>query len=298
VWPKDEERIEEERAGVVRPAPATLASSHLAQSLDALDDACSAEAVLTPRRTWPLKQSDSASARRTLSGITQRNYCLTATLFAAFAAEAFVNNFLEVHDLRSKVSASQYKRIDWGSTYMKYVTGVKLAYDALFEDGDEVMPAIAELFEVRHKLVHPRPGIGPPVAYMPDPSWRSMYPPTKVAEWLVAVAGAAELMEVRCYGFDYNSIPAALIWHARQIVQDIAAQTEPLPNPTGPPRASMIELLAAEQRARADQFAGLKLTIDELRDARLKHAADVGPWDAFTELITRPTNLDNQPPQV
>lgn len=295
---KDEERIEEERCGVARAAPTTLASSHLAQSLDALDDACSPEAVQRPRRIWPLKQSDSASARRTLAGITQRNYCLTATLFAAFAAEAFVNNFLEVHDLRSQVSASQYKKIDWGSTYKKYVIGVKLAYDKLFEDGDEVMPAIDELFEVRHKLVHPRPGIGPPVAYMPDPGWRSTYPPTKVARWLVAVAGAAESMEIRCYGFDYNSVPAALIWHGRQIVQDIAAQAEPLPNSVDPPRTSLIELLATEQKARAERLGGLQLTVDELREARLKHAADVGPWDAFTELITRPTAPDNQPPET
>jgi hypothetical protein len=297
VWAKDRERIEEERAGVARPAPATLASSHLAQSLDALDDACTPEAVLSPRRIWPLKQSDSAQARRTLSGITQRNYCLTATLFAAFAAEAFVNNFLEVHDLRSKVSASQYKKIDWGSTYKKYVAGVALAYGALFRDGDEVMPAIRELFEVRHKLVHPRPGIGPPVAYMPDPGWRSTYPPTKVAEWLIAVAGAAELMEVRCFGFDYNSLPAALIWHGRQIVRDVAAQAEPLPSATDSPRPSLIELLAKEQRARADESAGLKLTADELREVRLKYAAVVGPWDAFTELITRPATSSGHPPE-
>ncbi len=175
---------------------------------------------------------------------------------------------------------------------------MKLAYDALFDDGDEVMPAIAELFEVRHMLVHPRPGIGPPIAYMPDPGWRSTYPPSKVAEWLVAVAGAAELMEIRCYGFDYNSIPAALIWHGRQIVRDAAAQAEPLPSPAEPPRAPLIELLADEQRARAEQFAGLRLTVDELRDARLKHAADLGPWDAFTELITRPVATDGPPAEA
>ena len=95
VWPKDEQRIEEERAGIARPAPATLASSHLAQALDAFDDACSPEAVLTPRKIWPLRQSDSAQARRTLSEITQRNFCASATLFTAFAAEAFVNNFIQ-----------------------------------------------------------------------------------------------------------------------------------------------------------------------------------------------------------
>jgi hypothetical protein len=55
MWPKDEQRIAEERAGVARPAPATLASSHLAQALDSFDDACCPEAVFAPRKIWPLQ---------------------------------------------------------------------------------------------------------------------------------------------------------------------------------------------------------------------------------------------------
>jgi hypothetical protein len=127
VWPKDQKRIEEERAGVARPAPATLASSHLAQALDAFDDACSPEAVFAPRKIWPLQSSDSVRSRRTLSEITQRNLALTATLFTAFAAEAFVNNFLDVHDLKSCVSATKFKKLDRGSTVRKYVEQAKLA---------------------------------------------------------------------------------------------------------------------------------------------------------------------------
>jgi hypothetical protein len=139
--------------------------------------------------------------------ITQRHFCLTAALFTAFAAEAFVNNFL--HDLKSQVSATKFKRLDRGATVEKYIEGLALAYEPLFSDDDEAMPAISELFAVRNTLVHARPGIGPPLAYLPDPKWRSMYPPTKIAECLIAVAGAAELMEVRCHGFDYHSFPAA-----------------------------------------------------------------------------------------
>jgi len=287
VWPKDEQRIEEERAGIARPAPATLASSHLAQALDAFDDACSPEAVLTPRKIWPLRQSDSAQARRTLSEITQRNFCASATLFTAFAAEAFVNNFLQVHDLQSKVSPAKFRKLAFGSTVKKYLRGVALAYEPLFEENDEVMPSITELFGIRNKLAHPRLGLGPPVAYMPDPTWRSMYAPTKVAGWLVAVAGAAELMEVRCYGFDYNSLPAAAIWHGRTIVLDLAADSQPLPPASTTARAPLIQLLAEAQASRPAQLAGLKLTVDEIREARLKHAAELGPWDKFTELLTR-----------
>ncbi len=285
VWPKDEQRIAEERAGVARPAPATLASSHLAQALDAFDDACSPEAVFAPRKIWPLQPSDSIGSRRTLSEITQRNLCLTAALFTAFAAEAFVNNFLEVHDLKSRLSATKFRKLDRGSTVNKYIEGVALAYEPLFGPDDEVVPAISELFGVRNTLVHARPGVGPPLAYMPDPTWRSMYPPRKLAEWLVAVAGAAELMETRCYGFDYHSFPAAFIWHGRDIVTDLATRSEPLPDPAMTGRAPVIQLLAEAAAERAGKPRQVRLTIDELRDVRLRHAEEVGPWDKFTELI-------------
>jgi hypothetical protein len=297
VWPKDAQRIAEERTGIGRPAPATLASSHLAQALDALDDACSPEAVFAPRKIWPLQPSDSIGSRRTLSEITQRNLCLTAALFTAFAAEAFVNNFLEVHDLKSQLSATKFKKLDRGSTVQKYVEGVALAYEPLFDPKDEVMPAISELFAVRNKLVHPRPGLGPTIAYMPDPEWRLMYPPTKVAGWLIAVAGAADLMEIRCYGFDYHSLPAAFIWHGRDIVIDLAARSEPLPDPAMTGRAPVIQLLAEAAAERAKQAEGIRLTVHEIRDARLKHAADVGPWDKFTELLARdPPAGPSEPP--
>jgi hypothetical protein len=287
VWPKDEQRIEEERAGIARPAPATLASSHLAQGLDAFDDACSPEAVFAPRKIWPLQPSDSIRSRRTLSEITPRNLSLAATLFIAFAAEAFVNNFLEVHDLKSRVSATKFKNLDRGSTVQKYVEGVTIAYEPIFGPDDEAIPAISELFEVRNKLVHARPGIGPPIAYMPDATWRSMYPPTMVAKWLIAVAGAAELLEARCYGFDYHSFPAAFIWHGRNIVTDLAARSEPLPDPTMTGRAPAIQLLADEAAEQAQRAGSITLTIDELREVRLKLAAEIGPWDKFTELVSR-----------
>jgi hypothetical protein len=294
VWPKDQQRIAEERAGAARPAPATLASSHLAQALDAFDDACSPEAVFTPRKIWPLQPSDPITSRRTLSEITQRNFCLTATLFTAFAAEAFVNNFLDVHDLKSQVSATKFRKLDRGSTVQKYVEGVALAYEPLFGANDEVMPAISELFSVRNRLVHARPGFGPPLAYMPDPTWRSTYSPTKVAEWLVAVAGAADLMERRCYGFDYQSFPGAFIWYGRDIVIDMAARSEPLPDPEMTGRAPLIQLLSDAAAQQAGQLQGVRLTIDELRHARLAHAATVRPWDKFTEMVTR--TGDGSPP--
>ena len=174
--------------------------------------------------------------------------------------------------------------------------GVAIAYEPLFGLNDEVIPAISELFDIRHKLVHARPGIGPPTAYMPDPTWRSIYPPTTVAKWLIAVAGAAELMEVRCYGFDYLSFPAAVIWHGRNIVTDLAAKSEPLPDPAMTGRASVIQVLAEEAANQARRAGAMRLTIDELREARMRLAAEVGPWDQFTELLARDRYASSEEP--
>lgn len=188
MFEQDTVRIEEERAGVARPAPRSLASSHLLEALNALDDACSPEALYRPRRTWPLNRDDSPAAWRTLADIAQRNFCCTATLYTAFAAEAYVNDFLDIH-LKPKVSASKFKEIDrrW-STRRKYLEAVPLAYAPLFSDrdDDDVIPYLTSLFSVRNNLVHARPGTGPPMAAMRDPTWRKEYRPTTVTQWLIA----------------------------------------------------------------------------------------------------------------
>ena len=284
---KDRRRIEEERAGIARPAPATLGPSHLAQALDAFDDACTPEVTLTPRRRWPLDPGDPPAAWRTLAEITQRTFCCAATLFTAFAAEAFVNDFLSVH-LQPEVPEKKFREIDrhW-STARKYTEAVEMAYGRLFWKDDEVMPSLKELFDVRHSLVHGRPGAGPPMAHLPDPCWRALYPPRKVSEWLVAVAGAAESLEMRCYGFDYVSTPATAIWRGREIVREYGSQAEPLPNASQMGRSPLIEQLYDHLKRQDEARGSLRLTTEELRDARLGLAGETGPWDTFTAMAVR-----------
>ena len=283
---RDEKRVEEERRGVARPAPRTLASSHLLTALNALDDACNPETVLSPRRIWPLRRDDPPQAFATLADITQRDLCCTAALFAAFAAEGYVNDFLGVH-LRDKVTDTQFAKIDRWSTRRKYVEAVEQAYGRLFWEGDEVMPAIDELFDLRNRLVHARPGVGPPMAGTRDPDWRQQHPPSRVARWLPAVAGAAESMEIRCYGFDWLSFPATPIWRGRKIVQARAATADPLPAPEAAGQPPLIEALNADVARRNAELGDVRLTVHELRDARIAHAAHIGPWDAFTKLVDR-----------
>ncbi len=134
------------------------------------------------------------------------------------------------------------------------------------------------------------------MAYMPDPSWREMYPLPKVAERLIAVAGAASVMERRCYGFDYKSVPASAIWFGREIMRDHAAQANPLPNAAGAGRPPLIELLNDNVKRSAEAIGDLRLTVHELRDARLRLASEKGAWDAFTEMAERQAQQrDNDP---
>jgi hypothetical protein len=161
------------------------------------------------------------------------------------------------------------------------------AYGRLFWDEDEVMPQLRELFAVRNQLVHGRPGTGPPMAHMPDPQWRDAYSPEKVAHWLVAVAGAAHSMEIRCYGFDYHSEPASVIWFGRPIVFERANQATPMPPIGLAGNKPLIEALHDEARSKLEAFGHVRLTADELREARLRLATERGPWDMFTDLAMR-----------
>jgi hypothetical protein len=228
------------------------------------------------------------ATRRTLADTIQRELCCTATLFTAFAAEAFVNDFLDVH-LRSQVPGQKFSRIDRWPTLREYLTAVPVAYGPLFTDSerDGVIPHLKTLFEVRNALVHARPGIWPPMAWMADPSWRSQYSATAVARWLTAVAGAADAIEMRSYGFDYFSIAGTAIWQGRQLVVERAAWANTLPPHDSPDPTPLWEFLNAEIRRRNAEHPELRLTVHELRDSRIAHAQTHGAWDAFTGMVIR-----------
>jgi hypothetical protein len=122
---------------------------------------------------------------------------------------------------------------------------------------------------------------------MPDPSWRKVYPPRRVARWLVAVAGAANSMEMRCYGFDYQSLPASAIWFGRRLVYARAEQADPLPSRGQAGRPPLIQDLYGDIERNSENLGDVPLTVHELRDARVRRASQQGAWDTFTRLVIR-----------
>jgi hypothetical protein len=73
-------------------------------------------------------------------------------------------------------------------------------------------------------------------------------------------------MEIRCYGFDYHSEPAAVIWFGRSIP---TCQTRNGEIPTLPPTGvaggrPLIEALHDEARSKAESLGHIALTVGEL----------------------------------
>jgi hypothetical protein len=80
-------------------------------------------------------------------------------------------------------------------------------------------------------------------------------------------------------------------------VYDHAAHANPLPSPERAARPPLIQLLNDEVKRRAEALGDLRLTVHELREARLRLASDNGAWDAFTEMAERQARQEDNDPQ-
>jgi hypothetical protein len=166
----------------------SLAEEFLDQAIDALRDAGSPETLYPARaRTSTnavLQAADTAQAvaRRT-------KHSRTSMLFSAFAAEAFINQFL--YDKLD--SSADRQSIDRLPTVEKYVLGTRLATgQEIFDRGAEPIQTIAALFRVRDSLVHSRPTARQDrPSVFDDPPEYGTTNPKEAARAIVAVANAA-----------------------------------------------------------------------------------------------------------
>jgi hypothetical protein len=109
-------------------------------------------------------------------------------LFAAFAAEAYVNEFIADH-----FTGRDVETLDRLSTTEKYVIAPRLALGApLFERDREPLQTISKLFRQRDTLVHPKPGKG-----LPEPDrWSAdpVYNPAQATIYICFVGAAAKTL--------------------------------------------------------------------------------------------------------
>jgi hypothetical protein len=91
---------------------------------------------------------------RVVATYRRRSAARSSVLFSALAADAYVNEFLGFY-----LSGRDLEAIDRQNPRDKYATGTKLASGAtVFERGEEPLQTLGELFKLRDKLVHPKPG--------------------------------------------------------------------------------------------------------------------------------------------
>jgi hypothetical protein len=116
----------------------------------------------------------------------------TAVLFAALAAEAYVNEFLGAHDALGEW--------DRQPPHRKYLKGTEAAYgERLFLPDREPYPVLVALF------------------------------PT-VANYIVMVGGAADVLVPRAYGFESFEVVSRVAWLGRSVIRDFAARLKDLPD--------------------------------------------------------------------
>jgi len=147
----------------------------------------------------------------------------TAVLFAALAAESYVNEFLSVHGALEKW--------DREPTHRKFLKGTHEAYGSqlFFVDREGYQP-IVDLFKLRDRLVHPKPGFGVSGVHgEPEADFERLFAMPKVAEYIVTVGGSADLLMPRAYGFESVDVAGMVIWRGKSVIREYAKRHAKLP---------------------------------------------------------------------
>lgn len=181
-----------------KPSPS---GEYLEASLQALRNACSSDTLYRPLKFKnPSKYSALIDDIMVKDAASQRTaYSRTSLLYSAFAAEAFVNEFIEAH-----FTGKDFDAIDRMGTVDKYAIAPALALgEEVFDRGSEPLTSIAKLFDLRAGLVHPKPGkiVKPSKAGGSHPTQN----PKHAAQYLIAVADAAIALRIEWYGADKAS---------------------------------------------------------------------------------------------
>jgi hypothetical protein len=223
---RDEDRIEEEIAGAERPIrPRNLSSTYMQEAVDALHAMGNAPSLYKP---WPPPAARDRVRRGVMTVLarqTRRVLARKGVPFAALAAESYVNEFIAAH---VAIGTSVYEKLDRFSPVNKYLRGTAESYgETLFLRDREPMEEIAELFDLRTRLGHPKPGFGPASWLEEDDASEEPFAPTRLAEFIIAVGGAGELMIRRAYGFDATDPIASAMWFGRDAIRAYARRRHP-----------------------------------------------------------------------
>jgi hypothetical protein len=172
----------------------TLAGVYLRQALDAFRAAGSSDglyvgSIAPMARGWA---SDDDAKLGVLHGEAlhqQQEHCRTAILFAALACEAYVNEYLQ-----ERLGDADFKAVDRLPTLEKLVVGCRLVDGPQFQRGEGDGQVVGELFRLRHKLVHPRKGVGRYPRAAELPRRHDDFNPTTAVQFIQAVARVGDAL--------------------------------------------------------------------------------------------------------
>lgn len=234
--------------------PETLGAEYLQQAIEAIRASGSSEALYdhsyrsaTPeQRTeiWQAIASRDAARRRV-------RYSRAAILFAAFAGEAYINEFISAY-----IRGKDHEAVDRMQPIAKYTLAPRLALGRpLFQRDVEPLPTIADLFKQRDVLVHPKPGrgISEPNPWLADP----LYNPLQATVYVLCVAAAARVLVLHIKTGDRIDLYAELIFRGAEYLSEYAGTAaRDLAGPDSPPAPDLLTEMLRRGMAELERDAG------------------------------------------
>lgn len=222
----------------------TLAGVYLQQALDAVRAAGSSDGLYTSPHARRMLQAPARDTRdgalRGLALRQQTEHCRTAILFTALACEAYVNEYLT-----NQLGERDFKAIDRLPTADKLIVGCKLAGGPTYDRGQGEGQIIGELFSIRNRLVHPRPGIGRYPHSAEYPKRDDTFNPPTAVKHLVAVARVGyTLIETAFHDPQQRDTPSFEIVSGEKYLRGIAAEIDwSVPPPSQAALPDLVELI-------------------------------------------------------
>lgn len=222
--------IDQAKEEVARHQRHSLAGSYLDRAIEELRASGSSDALYEPRRSGkgnPVPIRGAIGKR--LAAHRRRKATQSAVLFALLAAEAYANQYLQIH-----LTDGEANGADRLPTFEKYMLGPRIVSgEDLFERNGEPAQTLNKLLSQRSTLVHPK--------LAKSGSRGPEYTPLEAAEFIVAVADAAGTLIVNSDRQPHldltmlavNAEPGDFLDYGRNA-------TNSLPKPNDPPAPDLV----------------------------------------------------------
>lgn len=213
----------------IRERPRSLAGSYLEDAVTALHRAGSPLVLYAKWQPNPPTLPQAQGMMILWAQDERFRLARTSVLFSAFAAEAYVNEFLAF-----KLAPERMAEIDRTGIESKFTRGVQEAHGApLFPHDGRAMSILRELVAIRNKLAHPQPNYGPPETLLRpwDPAFTEDFFLPTVAKYATAVSMCATRLVQAAYGEEAFDVPASMFALGHEAISAYAERHRDLPSP-------------------------------------------------------------------